>query len=124
MFQSCVVAALLITCVYATLSETIQHLDATARTVKLGDLQRNTYKSPFKPLELANRKVTLTPIFSPDHSLGTETKIVERARQTLDIAIPSISGFHYCHEFNSTCKGCPASEIKSKEVIINKSLIF
>jgi hypothetical protein len=89
--------------------------------VELGDLQRHTYKSPFKPLELANRKVTLTPIFSPDHSLDTETKLVERARQTLDIAIPSISGFHYCHDFNSTCKGCPASEIKSKEVIIEQA---
>ncbi len=83
----------------------------------IGDLQHKVYKSPFQPLKLARRRATLVPFFSPDHSIETETYLVQRARRSIDISIPSIGSWHYCHS-KEECGGCPVATIREKEVIL------
>lgn len=89
----------------------------------IGDLQHKIYKSPFQPLKLAKRRATIVPFFSPDHSIETETNLVQRAKRSIDISIPSVGSWHYCHP-RDECGGCPVATIREKEVIFYQQLLI
>ena len=51
------------------------------------DHQTKDYTSHFKPTE-CNAKCTVTPFFSPDHSLDTYLDLIESAEESIDIYAP------------------------------------
>eukprot|EP00043_Microstomoeca_roanoka_P008092 m.78070 g.78070 ORF g.78070 m.78070 type:complete len:498 (-) comp14098_c0_seq3:70-1563(-) len=73
------------------------------------DHQTTTYTSKYKPLELASANLTITPFFSPDHSVDTIIAFIDAAVKTLDIMTPSFSSWSHCTSSSSGCVGCPIS---------------
>ena len=59
---------------------------ATCSTVCF-DHQSTEYKAQFKPAA-CNQKCTVTPFFSPDHSLDTYLDLIQSATETIDIYTP------------------------------------
>lgn len=53
------------------------------------DHQKADYKSQFKPAQ-CNQKCTVTPFFSPDHSLDTYLDLIQSAKESIDIYTPGI----------------------------------
>lgn len=51
------------------------------------DHQTADYTSQFDPAE-CNKKCTVTPFFSPDHSLDTYMDLIQSATETIDIYTP------------------------------------
>ncbi|KAJ3436987.1 cardiolipin hydrolase [Anaeramoeba flamelloides] len=65
------------------------------------DHQTKTYVANHEPGVTGSGDCTITPFFSPDHSIDSLTKLIESATKTLDIGTPgwgSWSGCSYPHD--------------------------
>lgn len=51
------------------------------------DHQSTDYKMQFKPTQ-CNQQCTVTPFFSPDHSLDTYLDLIQSATESIDIYTP------------------------------------
>ena len=57
------------------------------RSARCYDHQTKTYDAQFKPTYCRDT-CTVTPFFSPDHSLDTYIDLIESATESIDIATP------------------------------------
>lgn len=78
------------------------------------DHQTQTYQSYIQPETLQSESVSVTSFFSPDHSVDTLTKLIESAKISVDIGIPSWSSWSNCTPFNSG-GGCSFEEQRNGE---------
>lgn len=61
------------------------------------DHQTKTYYATgHKPVGVKDGHFTVTPFFSPDHSIGVETKLIEGAQTSVEIGIPGFSSWSHC----------------------------
>lgn len=58
------------------------------------DHQKEDYMSQFSPAA-CNQKCTVTPYFSPDHSLDTYLELIQAATKTIDIYTPGELCVHF-----------------------------
>ncbi len=59
------------------------------------DHQRVDYKSQFTPAE-CSKSCSVTPFFSPDHSLDTYMDLIDSAMNSIDIYTPGDNNTIYC----------------------------
>ena len=78
------------------------------------DHQTKTYKASFEPVSVQNEEMTLTPFFSPDHSIDTLVDLIDSAESTVDIETPGVSSWIGC-TFGNPCIGCPVDQQSSQE---------
>lgn len=57
------------------------------------DHQSEDYKSQFEPAD-CNEKCTVTPFFSPDHSVDTYLDLIQTAEDSIDIYTPGKRVLH------------------------------
>eukprot|EP01102_Stenamoeba_stenopodia_P011300 TRINITY_DN3459_c0_g1_i1.p1 TRINITY_DN3459_c0_g1~~TRINITY_DN3459_c0_g1_i1.p1 ORF type:complete len:433 (-),score=89.55 TRINITY_DN3459_c0_g1_i1:136-1434(-) len=73
------------------------------------DHQTTTYTSTYHPVT-EEGSLTVTPFFSPDHSSGVQTSVVESAQVSIDIGAPSWSSW-----IESCSTGCSPTELRKYE---------
>ena len=56
------------------------------------DHQKQPYKAQFSPAE-CSQKCTVTPFFSPDHSIDAYMKLINEAQESIDLMEPSKLNF-------------------------------
>jgi phosphatidylserine/phosphatidylglycerophosphate/cardiolipin synthase-like enzyme len=99
--------------ILALTAMTCTALLAQAQSDPSFDHQVKTYSSSFQPLSLQNAKLTLTPFFSPDHSIDTLVDLINGAKVSLDIQTPGVSSWIGC-SFGTSCIGCAASKMTTE----------
>ncbi|EGD74284.1 hypothetical protein PTSG_06293 [Salpingoeca rosetta] len=86
------------------------------------DHQTKTYHAQFKPLELSSADLTITPFFSPDHSVDTIVDFISKASKTLDIITPSFSSWSHCSS-GSPCVGCKVSTCSGEKFPVFQAIL-
>lgn len=87
------------------------------------DHQTKTYTSVVQPKRFQDVSVTITPFFSPDHSISTLTNLVQSATQSVDIMAPGFSSWSGCTPF-SGCYNCTVEQVlKTESFPIFQSLL-
>jgi len=81
------------------------------------DHQNTTYKARFHPLQLKNTKISLNPFFAPDHSMEQMMQVIQKAKESIDISIPSFASWIRCSypQKDKKCIGCSAQHLIEKE---------
>lgn len=74
------------------------------------DHQTTTYTSTYHAVPVTEASLTITPFFSPDHSSGVQTSVVESAQVSIDIGAPSWSSW-----IESCSTGCSPTELRKYE---------
>eukprot|EP00698_Gefionella_okellyi_P024067 TRINITY_DN8400_c0_g1_i1.p1 TRINITY_DN8400_c0_g1~~TRINITY_DN8400_c0_g1_i1.p1 ORF type:complete len:444 (+),score=99.21 TRINITY_DN8400_c0_g1_i1:72-1403(+) len=87
------------------------------------DRQTTTYTPQYEPVSLQGQKVSVMPFFSPDHSIDTETNMIEEAQSSIDIGTPGFSSWSGCTAFESQCVGCTIANQKNEAFPIFPALI-
>lgn len=74
--------------------------------------------------------MSATPFFSPDHSIGTITNLIERAEETLDIGTPGFSSWSGCTDFDgsgdddaSQCVGCSIYAMRQEQFPVFPAIV-
>jgi phosphatidylserine/phosphatidylglycerophosphate/cardiolipin synthase-like enzyme len=78
------------------------------------DHQKATYNSTYLPHN-NTQSATVTPFFSPDHSIDTETNLVQSATTLIRIAIPGWDSWIGCSYATNTSYGCPVATQRNNE---------
>jgi len=73
------------------------------------DHQTKTYKATFTPVSVQGEDLTLTPFFSPDHSIDTLVDLINQAKTSIDIQTPGMSSWVGC-SYGTTCIGCSVEQ--------------
>ena len=79
------------------------------------DHQTETYTAHFNPVTVTDQAMTLTPFFSPDHSIDTLTNMIQAVSYggKIDIGTPSYSSWSSCTSYGS-CNGCSIADMKQE----------
>jgi phosphatidylserine/phosphatidylglycerophosphate/cardiolipin synthase-like enzyme len=84
------------------------------------DHQTTTYTSHIEPVTLTQKDFIVTPFFSPDHSTGVQTGVIQNAKEYVNLGCPSFSSWlKSCS--NST--GCSPTEQRSETFPVWQALL-
>lgn len=78
------------------------------------DHQTVTYDATIQPVE-TQASLTVTPFFSPDHSIDTETTLVQGAQSIIKFGIPGWDSWNGCTEATNTSYGCTVNSQRNNE---------
>jgi len=78
------------------------------------DHQTTTYRSRFHGETVTSASMTVTTYFSPDHSIGQETKLIESAQKSVDIFTPGWDSWSGCTNFTGV-QGCSVYYCRNSE---------
>jgi len=78
------------------------------------DHQTQTYYATNTPVSVTGM-ISITPYFSPDHSIDVETQLIENATISVDIGIPGLDSWSDCYCGSGTYKNCTAEELRKDE---------
>jgi len=67
--------------------------------------------------------MTITPFFSPDHSIDTETSLIESAQTIIKLGIPGFDSWGNCTDASNTTYGCPPAEQRNESFPIFAALL-
>jgi hypothetical protein len=84
------------------------------------DHQNTTYTSHIQPVTLFQTEFTLTPFFSPDHSSGVQTDVVQNAKSYVNIMCPSFSSWLTSCRSNN---GCSPAEQRTETFPVWQALL-
>ena len=91
------------------------------------DHQTQTYDARFKPASNCEDMCTVTPYFSPDHSLDTYISLIESATETIDIYTPGFDSWSYCthykKECDNECIGCTLDNQRNESFPVFPALL-
>jgi phosphatidylserine/phosphatidylglycerophosphate/cardiolipin synthase-like enzyme len=85
------------------------------------DHQTTTYHSKFKPVSCSG-DTSITPFFSPDHSIDTYVKLIEEAEETLDVFTPGFDSWSECTPFKG-CQGCGLEDMRNEAFPVFPALL-
>ena len=86
------------------------------------DHQQKTYKASFEPVSAQNLDMSLTPFFSPDHSIDTLVGLINEAKTSIDIETPGVGSWSGCSS-GSTCIGCSVEDMNAEEFPVFPALL-
>eukprot|EP01091_Cochliopodium_minus_P019209 TRINITY_DN800_c0_g1_i2.p1 TRINITY_DN800_c0_g1~~TRINITY_DN800_c0_g1_i2.p1 ORF type:complete len:433 (-),score=134.89 TRINITY_DN800_c0_g1_i2:271-1569(-) len=78
------------------------------------DHQTTTYTANHQPYSQNSVSASITPFFSPVHSVSVLTKLIEGAQQSLDIGTPGWDSWSNCTQFTGPV-GCSVSFVRNNE---------
>jgi phosphatidylserine/phosphatidylglycerophosphate/cardiolipin synthase-like enzyme len=78
------------------------------------DHQNVTYDATTAPVQ-AVASLTVTPFFSPDHSVDTQTALVQSAQNIIRIGIPGWDSWNGCTDATNTSYGCTVQDQRTNE---------
>jgi len=78
------------------------------------DHQNITYQATIAPVK-TTASLTVTPFFSPDHSVDTETALVQSAQSIIRIGIPGWDSWNGCTDATNTSYGCSVFDQRTNE---------
>lgn len=86
------------------------------------DHQQKTYTASFEPVSAQNLDMSLTPFFSPDHSIDTLVDLINGAKTSIDIETPGVGSWSGCSS-GSTCIGCSVENMNAEEFPVFPALL-
>lgn len=86
------------------------------------DHQTVTYVAKTSPVN-STENITVTPFFSPDHSIDVETSLVESAQTIIRIGIPGFDSWGSCTWASNTSYGCTVEEQRNESFPIFPALL-
>jgi hypothetical protein len=86
------------------------------------DHQTATYVAKTQPVEV-NEQMSVTPFFSPDHSIDTETALVQSATSIIKLGIPGFDSWISCSWPTNTSYGCTPAVQRNESFPIFPALL-
>lgn len=87
---------------------------AASGEVTCFDHQTQDYSSQFEPAQ-CNQKCTVTPFFSPDHSVDTYLDLIQSATESIDLYTPGFDSWSKCTDFAKKCNSCDGCAIEDQK---------